>query len=105
VDDAVISQIERGVMEAFRNPLEYPFFDCYWKLVSSMEQDKEVNLDHFCSHQNKFGPVNYITCTTITVTSFGNLFLTQYLPLDDLTEEVFNQLKSGAGFSVARFAP
>lgn len=39
------------LMEAFRNPLEYPLFERFWNLVSSTEQDKETNLDHF-SHNH-----------------------------------------------------
>jgi transcriptional regulator with XRE-family HTH domain len=93
------------LMKTFRNPAEYPFFDRYWKLVSSTEQDKEVNVDHFSYYHRDFGPLNYIAATTLAVTSFGNLYLVQNLPLDQHTEDVFNQLKMNAGLGVARFAP
>ena len=33
------------LMKIFRNQNEYPLFDRYWKMVSSIEQDKEVNTD------------------------------------------------------------
>ncbi len=92
------------LMKEFRNPNEYPFFDRYWKLVSSTEQDKDVNLDHFSYHHRQFGPVNYITSTTVAVTSFGNLFLVQNLPLDEHTEDVFTHLKLKAGLGVIRLA-
>jgi hypothetical protein len=42
---------------------------------------------------------------TTIVTSFGNLFLVQNLPLDEHTDEVFTQLKIKAGMGVVRFAP
>ncbi len=93
------------LMNAFRNPVEYPFFDRFWKLVSSTEQDKEVNVDQFSYNHNQFGLLNYIASTTIAITSFGNLFLIQNLPLDQHTEDVFAQLKLQAGIGVARFAP
>jgi transcriptional regulator with XRE-family HTH domain len=93
------------LMKEFRKPSEYPFFDRYWKLVSSMEQDKEVNVDIFRYHHRKFGPINYVASTTIALTSFGNLFLVQNLPLDQQTEDVFNQLKQQTGLGVVRFAP
>ena len=93
------------LMKAFRNPAEYPFFDRYWKLVSSTEQDKDANLDIFSYYHNEFGLLKYVASITIAVTSFGNLYLVQNLPLDEHTEDVFNQLKSKAGFGVARFAP
>jgi len=92
-------------MKAFRNPSEYPFFDRYWKLVSSTEQDKDANLDVFSYEHYQFGPLKYVASITIAVTSFGNLYLVQNLPLDEHTENVFDQLKSKAGFGVARFAP
>lgn len=92
------------LMKAFRNPTEYPFFDRYWKLVSSIEQDKDVKIDYFSYHHNLFGPLKYIASMTIAVTSFGNLFLVQNLPLDEHTDDVFAQLKQKAGPGVVRFA-
>jgi transcriptional regulator with XRE-family HTH domain len=92
------------LMKAFRNPVDYPLFDRYWKMVSSTEQDKDMNLDHFRYNHNEFGPLSYIASVTIAVTSFGNLFLVQNLPLDQHTDEVFNQLKSRAGQGVVRLA-
>src|SRR5215210_5937620 len=35
------------LMKIFRNRNEYPLFDRYWKMVSSVEQDKEVNTDFY----------------------------------------------------------
>jgi hypothetical protein len=93
------------LMKAFRNPTEYPFFDRYWKLVSSTEQDKEMRVDHFTYHHNDFGPLKYIASLTTAVTSFGSLFLVQNLPLDEHTDEVFNQLKRKVGMDAVRFAP
>lgn len=93
------------LMKAFRNPTEYPFFDRYWKLVSSTEQDKDLRVDYFSYHHNDFGLLKYIASMTITLTSFGNLFLIQNLALDEHTDEVFAQLKQKAGVGVVRFAP
>lgn len=93
------------LMKAFRNPADYPLFDRFWKLVSSTEQDKEANLDIFSYHHNEFGPLHYVASITIAVTSFGNLFLVQNLPLDQHTENVFCRLKAQAGLGVVRLAP
>lgn len=93
------------LMKAFRNPVEYPFFDRFWKRVSSTDHDNEVNLDQFSYYHNEFGHLKYIASTTTAITSFGNLFLTQNLPLDEHTEEVFNQLKLKAGLGVVQLAP
>jgi len=92
------------LMKTFRNPVEYPLFDRYWKMVSSIEQDKYMNLDHFEYEHNEFGPLNYIASVTVAVTSFGNLYLVQNLPLDRRTDEVFNQLKMKVGQGVLRLA-
>lgn len=92
------------LMKLFRNPAEYPFFDRYWKLVSSMEQDRDVTIDRMEYCHNKFGVLNYAAATTAVVTSFGNLLLVQNHPLDERTEDVFLQLRAKAGFGVARFA-
>jgi transcriptional regulator with XRE-family HTH domain len=93
------------LMRAFRNPTEYPLFDRYWKMVSSTEQDKDMNLDHFQYIHNEFGPLSYIASVTNVVTSFGNLYLVQNLPLDPHTDEVFGQLKVKTGQGVLRLAP
>src|SRR5215208_504123 len=85
------------LMKVFRNPTEYPFFDRYWKLVSSTEKDKDVKVDYFSYHHNDFGVLKYIASMTIAITSFGNLFLVQNLPLDAHTDDVFTQLKQMAG--------
>lgn len=92
------------LMKAFRNPVEYPLFDRYWKMVSSTEQDKDMNLDHFRYEHNEFGPLSYIASVTVAVTSFGNLYLVQNLPLDRHTDDVFGRLKAEAGQGFMRLA-
>ena len=92
------------LMKVFRNPLEYPLFDRYWKMVSSTEQDKDMNLDHFYYDHSEFGPLSYIASVTVAVTSHGNLFLVHNLPLDRHTDEVFTHLKTTAGQGVVRLA-
>jgi len=93
-------------MKAFRNPVEYPYFDRFWKLVSSTEQDKEINVDQFSYEHSQYGPLNYVaSTTTAAITSAGDLYLVQNLPLDQHTEDIFNQLKAQAGLGAVRFAP
>jgi hypothetical protein len=92
------------LMKAFRNSVEYPLFDRFWKMVSSTEQDKEVNVDHFFYHHNEYGALNYVASTITAVTSYGELFLIQNVPLDERTSQVFDQLKS-AGAGAIRLAP
>ena len=92
------------LMRVFRNPVEYPLFDRYWKMVSSTEQDKDMNLDHFQYVHHEFGPLSYIASVTVAVTSSGNLYLVQNLPLDQHTDEVFNMLKTEVGQGVVHLA-
>jgi len=93
------------LMKVFRNRNEYPLFERYWKMVSSVEQDREASIDHFLYHHDEFGEIKYISSSTVSITSFGELFLIQYLPLDGVTSQVFEQLAQQAGQSVMRFAP
>jgi len=92
------------LMKAFRDPNEYPLFDRFWKLVSSVEQDKEANMDHFLYRHAEYGELKYYSSSTVTITSFGELFLDQYLPLDDHTSQVFDQLFRSSGRDVIRLA-
>lgn len=92
------------LMRIFRNQNEYPLFERYWKMVSSVEQDKEISTDHFTYTHHEFGDIKYISSSIVSITSFGELFLIQYLPLDERTSQVFEQLAREVGQTVTRFA-
>lgn len=92
------------LMKIFRNQNEYPLFDRYWKMVSSHEQDKEASTDYFSYQHDEFGQIKYISSSTVSITSFGELFLVQYLPLDQSTSQVFEQLAQQAGQGMQTFA-
>jgi transcriptional regulator with XRE-family HTH domain len=93
------------LMKAFRNRNEYPLFERYWKMVSSVEQDREASIDHFSYHHDEFGEIKYISSSTVWITSFGELFLVYYLPLNGITSQVFEQLAQETGQGVTKFAP
>jgi transcriptional regulator with XRE-family HTH domain len=93
------------LIKLFRDPMEYPLFDRYWKMVSSVEQDKEANADYFNFHHAEFGEIKYTTASTVSITAFGELFLVQYLPLDARTSHIFEDLAQNAGPGVMEFAP
>jgi transcriptional regulator with XRE-family HTH domain len=93
------------LMKTFRNQTEYPFFERYWRIISSTEADKEINMDSFHYHHNEFGELKYISTSTVSMTSFGELFLNQYLPLDAHTGRVFGQLLRETGQGAVRLAP
>jgi transcriptional regulator with XRE-family HTH domain len=93
------------LMKIFRNQNEYPLFNRYWKMVSSVEQDKDANTDNFSFNHGEFGEIKYISSSTVSITSFGELFLVQYLPLDAHTSQIFEELTQQAGPGVTQFAP
>lgn len=93
------------LMSAFRNPVEYPLFDRFWKMVSSTEQDKEISTDTFDFQHDQFGQVRYTASDTVTITSFGELFLIHYLPLDEHTTRIFEEIAKEVGQAVVRVAP
>jgi len=93
------------LLKTFRNPVEYPLFDRYWKMAASTEQDKEVNTDYFAFQHDQFGDVKYTATSTVIITSFGELFLVQYLPLDERTSQTFEQIAKEVGQVAIRIAP
>ncbi|HLO29742.1 MAG TPA: helix-turn-helix transcriptional regulator [Anaerolineales bacterium] len=93
------------LMKLFRNRNGYPLFERYWKMVSSVEQDKEASIDYFSFRHDEFGLIKYISSATTSITSFGELFLTQYLPLDEGTGQLFEELAQRVGQGVMKFAP
>jgi len=93
------------LIKAFRNPTEYPLFNRYWKLVSSVEKDRQANVDIFTYRHTEYGRLHYSTATAVSLTPYGELYLDQYLPLDDHTSQVFDHFLSTFGQSVVRLAP
>jgi transcriptional regulator with XRE-family HTH domain len=93
------------LIKAFRNPEEYPLFDRYWKFVSSVEDDRDANFEQFSYTHDAFGPLHYATATTVCLTTYGELLLNQYLPTDERTKALFDQLATQSGSGVIRLAP
>ena len=93
------------LMKIFRNQNEYPLFDRFWKMVSSIEQDKEVNSDLYAYHHSAFGEIKYISSSVVSITSFGELLFVQYLPLDRHTSQAFEELAESVGQGAAAYAP
>ena len=93
------------LMKIFRNETEYPLFNRYWKMVSSIEQDKEVNTDYYAYRHSEFGDIKYISSSLVSITSFGELLLVQFLPLDGSTSQIFEQLAQEAGQGATTLAP
>lgn len=93
------------LMNAFRNKDEYPLFTRYWNMVSSTEQDKELDADYFSYHHSDLGDLKFIASPTISETYYGELFLYYYIPCDERTKQVFDELKNKAGAGVVPLSP
>lgn len=93
------------LMKIFRNPVEYPLFDRFWKRVSSLEEDRIINSDLFAYRHEMFGEIKYLTAGITTTTSFGELFLPTYQALDDHTSRIFSSLMKEGGGEVIRLSP
>lgn len=95
----------RYLLKTFRDPIEYPLFDRFWKRATSVETDRTINTDYFNYRHQAYGPVYYMTTPIVTYTAFGELYITVYQPLDMHTTTVFNQIYSATGNGVVRLAP
>jgi transcriptional regulator with XRE-family HTH domain len=95
----------KSLMKDFRNPAQFPLFDRYWKMVSSLEPDKESSTDILAYEHSQYGPQKYAVTSGMTVTPYGELYLVQYLPADEHTSGVFENLARSYGQDVVAFAP
>lgn len=95
----------RYLLKIFHDPLEYPLFDRFWKQVSSLEADRATETDYFQYRHETYGQIHYLTVPIITITAFGELFLTVYQPLDDHTAEIFAQINRESSKDIILLAP
>ena len=93
------------LLKVFRDPIEYPLFDRFWKRVSSLETDQSTDSEHFHYHHETYGEIQHITARITTTTAFGEVFLTTYLALDDHTNEIFSRIYKEARNEIVRLAP
>jgi hypothetical protein len=95
----------RYLLKIFRDPVEYPLFDRFWKQVSSLETDRATETDYFQYQHEIYGQIHYLTTPIITITAFGELFLTVYQPLDAHTTEIFAQINKESSKEIIMLAP
>lgn len=93
------------MLSVYRNSDDYPFFERFWKMVSSVEEDKEANWDFLEYEHKKFGHLKYMAESVIFITVYGELYVILYQPLTEKTQEVFSSLAAEAGAEVVRLAP
>jgi len=93
------------LLRAFRDPEEYPLFDRFWRIASSMEADRDSALERFEFDHINFGHLNYTAVKTLCMTSEGELHINQFIPTDAPTKAVFDRLAERNGAGVIRGAP
>ena len=92
------------LLRSFRNPEEYPFFDRFWNMAASKQEDKEANWDFLEYKDIAYGHLNYMATSTMFITAYGELHLIKYLPLDPNTDQVFAELVAKHGTEMVRYA-
>ena len=93
------------LLKIFRDPIEYPLFDRFWKRVSSLEVDNNMDSDLFNYQHEVYGEVQYLTTRITTHTAFSEVFLITYLPLDERTNKIFIQIYQESGKEIVHLAP
>jgi transcriptional regulator with XRE-family HTH domain len=92
------------LLNAFRNPEEYPFFNRFWNMVASNQEDAEADWDFLEYKDKAFGHLKYMAIVTEIFTAFGNLQLIKYSPLNENTDHLFRDMAKTHGTQMLRFA-
>jgi hypothetical protein len=93
------------LMKEFRDPQKYPWFERTWQRAALVDDDKATAINLFSYQHARYGPLNYYSTSSVSVTPFGELLLLHYLPADAQTASAFEQSVSTVGAEVVHFAP
>lgn len=93
------------LLRSFRNPEQYPLFDRYWRMVSSVETDQESDFQQFSYEHDTFGHLEYVAAGIVSVTRNDELIQIHYLPMNENTKTVFDRLAQENGQGALRLAP
>jgi len=72
----------QALMKEFNNPAHYPLFDRYWRRASTLDEDKETGGTPIQSQHPKYGALSLMISSTVTITPYGELFLSYFLPMN-----------------------
>lgn len=91
----------------FRNLLQelykFPLFRRFWDVVSYEQRDYTVNTEYVILDNPVLGPLQSYSVSFKTLTSYGNLFLMVYVPLDPVTSDIFATLAREGGREIVPF--
>lgn len=93
------------LMKEFRNPKKYPWFERVWRKVSLIDDDKAATVDPLVLYHPKHGQLLYSATSSVVLTPFGELFVVQYIPANEHTAKVFEEIMKQDGTQTLRFAP
>lgn len=95
----------RALVKEFRDVQKYPLFERYWRKAASTEIDKESMIDTFEVEHKVYGTLRYLSTSAVTITPYGELYLTHTLPANLSTAEKFVEMSKKIGCDVVRITP
>ena len=103
--DIGINAVTAELMHEYRNVQKYPLFDRYWRRVSTIEDDKASTLNSLEIEHETYGSLRFTVSVSVTLTSYGELFLSHYFPLDHLTASTVIRIAEKVGNEVLFLSP
>ncbi len=95
----------QALVREFRNISNYPLFERYWRKAASAETDKESMMDMFELDHTVYGRLRCLSSSSVTITPYGELFLTHTMPVDKHTALTFIDIADKVGRQVVRITP
>jgi transcriptional regulator with XRE-family HTH domain len=92
------------LLKEFRNPGKYPAFERHWRLAASLEADMSAGASGYAYTHPVYGPLAYYALASMTTTRYGELFLYQFVPTDEPTTLLFEDLARKVGPHAYRMA-
>jgi transcriptional regulator with XRE-family HTH domain len=93
------------LLKEFRDVKKYPLFERYWRKVITMDHDKETMLDTISTQHPQYGTLTFTSTSAVTITPYGELFLSQYTPLNRETALAFINIMERVGQGVIHLSP
>jgi hypothetical protein len=83
----------------------YPAFRLFWDQAHLAETDASMDDLIYEYHHPNFGPLRCMVSTSTSVTKLGELYWMMYIPMNERTTRVFEELVRRYGREVVRLAP
>lgn len=90
------------MLKKFRDPKQYPLFERYWRRVTTLDEDKEISLSPLQVYHQKYGTLSLTMTSSVSLTPYGELFLTYFLPMDETTSSAIASMIESVGKKAIR---